>query len=264
MREPEAPPFAFRRGTSFYYQIKEDLMRKCSDGTYPVNAQVPSELELARQYGVSRPTIRQAILELVQDGVLSRARGRGTFVQPPVITGDAHAFLSFADEMRRQGMEHAARLLLAREIDATESIAADLHVDPGTGVYEIVRLRIGGGEPLVLVTLQVPAELAPGLLEKQLEAEPVYDILSAEYGIVPTWSTQHFSAVAADETEGKALDVPVGAPLLLWRGVTAAANGRPVAITRALYRGDRFRFALIQGSRPHSADRGDLRIEAIA
>ena len=243
----EPVSFVFRDGTAFYYQIKEHLISKIASGEFKIGAKLPSEFQLAEEYGVSRPTVRQAILELVQEGVFSRSRGRGTFVLPPVITSDAHAFVSFAEEMREKGMEHGALLISARTINATQTMAADLDVVVGAPVYEIVRVRMANGEPLVLRTLQVPVALAPNLLERALETSPIYDILKNEYGLIAAGSSQYFSAIAASEEEAALLEINPGDPLGLWRGVTFSSKRAVIARTKAVYRGDRFRFALRQG-----------------
>lgn len=253
----------FRSGTAYYFQIKEDLARRIGSGEFSVDERIPSELDLAQQYNVSRPTIRQAILELVQDGVVTRARGRGTFVLPPVIVSDAHAFTSFADEMRQKGIEHAAQLISARQLAADETIAKDLHIALGAPIYEIVRSRLGNGTPLVVRTMQIPEALAPDLLRKPIHDVPIYQILQRDYNVVATGSHQYFSAVAAPEDIALALQVAPGSALLFWRGVTVDSAQRPIARTLAHYRGDRFEFAIRQGNLRDERI-PDVRIEGIA
>ena len=256
-------PLTFRAGTAYYYQIKEDLARRIAAGEFSVDERIPSELELAQEYSVSRPTIRQGILELVQDGILTRSRGKGTFVLPPVIVSDAHAFTSFADEMREKGIEHAARLISTNKISANEAIAEDLRIAPGAPIYQIVRSRIGNGIPLVVRTMQIPEALAPGLLRKPIHDAPIYQILRRDYNIVATGSHQYFSAVAAPEDVAAELQVATGSPLLYWRGVTVDSSQRPIARTFAHYRGDRFEFAIRQGNL-RDERLPDFRIEGIA
>ncbi|GAC1301499.1 MAG: GntR family transcriptional regulator [Vulcanimicrobiaceae bacterium] len=238
----------YRSGTAYYYQIKEDLVRRIASAEFRVDDRIPSELELAQQYGVSRPTIRQAILALVQDGVVTRSRGKGTFVLPPVIVSDAHAFTSFADEMRQQGIDHTAHLMSARQIVATDAIASDLRIAAGAAVYEITRSRLGDGTPLVVRTMQIARELAPDLLQKPIHEAPIYLILQREYNIVASGSHQHFSAVAAAEDIAAELQIPVGSPLLYWHGITVDSAQHPIARTSAYYRGDRFEFGIRQGN----------------
>ncbi len=238
----------YRSGTAFYFQIKEDLARRIRSGEFRVADRIPSELELAQQYEVSRPTIRQAILALVQDGVVTRARGKGTFVLPPIIVSDAHAFTSFADEMRERGIDHTAHLMSARQILATDAIASDLGLAPGSAVYEIARSRLGNGTPLVVRTMQISKELAPDLLQKPIQEEPIYLILQRDYNIVATGSHQHFSAVAAPDDIAQELQIPLGAPLLYWHGITVDSSQRAIARTSAYYRGDRFEFGIRQGN----------------
>jgi GntR family transcriptional regulator len=250
--------FPFRSDRPYYYQIREHLLKRIWSGEFPAGSQLPSESELAAAYGVSRPTIRQAVADLVQEGVLTRARGKGTFVAPPAIAADAEIFQSFAEEMSARGVRHTARLVSAQEIEATESAAADLEVRVGEPVYEVTRVRLGDGEPLVIRTLQIPARVCPGLLERDLERVPLYEVLRRETGLVASGSVQWFSAVRARKDEALLLDVEPGGPLLLWRGVTYTAEGTPLARTKALYRADRYRFRIRQGSMAVGARRPNL------
>ncbi|HVA38958.1 MAG TPA: GntR family transcriptional regulator [Candidatus Dormibacteraeota bacterium] len=238
----------FREGTTFYYQVREDLTRRIAMGEFGANGQLPAELDLAQHYGVSRTTVRQAILDLVRDGILTRQRGRGTFLLPRVLVSDAHTLISFADEMKQRGIESCARLLSAREIKATAEIAAELEARENDPIFEIVRLGLGNGVPLVLRTIQVPAAIVPDLLSQPLQDEPIYDMLRERYNIVAAGSYQHFAAVAADKKVAAALKIAIGAPVLSWRGITVDINRRPIARTWAYYRGDRFEFSINQGN----------------
>jgi GntR family transcriptional regulator len=240
--------FTFRRGIAYYLQIKEDLLRRVYSGEFTPDARLPSEWQLATEYGVSRPTIRQAVAELVQEGLLVRHRGKGTFAARPPISTEADVFQSFAEEMQVRGIEHTARLVSAAELPASDSVARDLRIAPGDTVFEITRLRLGNGEPLVLRTLQVPARLCPSLLTYDMEDTPLYTLLRERFGLVASGSVQRFWAVNATRQEASLLGVAAGDPLLLWRGVTYSTDGKPIARTKALYRADRYRFEIRQGS----------------
>jgi GntR family transcriptional regulator len=239
--------FSFNPSIPFYFQIKEDILKKIEDGIFNVGDQLPSEHELVQEYGVSRPTIRQAIVQLVQEGVLIRGRGKGTFVSQPLITSNAQLFTTFAEAMHDKGVQQRAKLIEVKRIQASEKIAEDLEISLGDDVHEIVRLRMGNNEPLVIRTMQISAKLYPDFLEEDLETEPLYSIFQRKYGFILGNAVQSFQAVTATKLESSLLRIEVGAPLMLWQGVTYTAQKVPIERVKALYRGDRFRFMIKQG-----------------
>lgn len=233
-----------------YYKIKLDLLEKMASGAWPIGSQLPTELTLMTHYGVSRPTIRQALLELVHAGQLTRVRGRGTFVSSPLVTKDAQIFTTFAEDMSKQGERHRAVTISKKRVSASRPLAADLNISDGETAFEIVRVRIAHDEPLVLRTSYIAERECPGLLDENLDDEPLYDIIRRRVGQFPTSAHQAFRAVAATPKEAAWLHIPRGAPLLEWEGVVINQHGRPMEKVRALHRGDKFRFVVNQGRLP--------------
>ncbi|MCL6547452.1 MAG: GntR family transcriptional regulator [Alicyclobacillus sp.] len=239
-------PRGFHPSIPFYYQIREDLLRRIEEGEYPVGSQIPSEVALAERYGVSRPTIRQAIAELVQEGILVRGRGKGTFVAQPVITDNAQVFTTFAEPAEGQ-MPQWTELISAKELPALAHVARDLQVAEQESVYEVVIVRATTGQRLALRVTHIPARLAPGLLHLDLAGGSLFTLLQERYGLVPAGAVQTFQSVSAGKPEASALGVAAGHPLTLWQGVLYTPQKIPMARVRTWFRGDRFRFVITQG-----------------
>lgn len=239
--------FTFHPNIPYYYQIKEDLQKKIKSSQYQIGDQLPPEQQLAQDYGVSRPTIRQAVVDLVRDGFLVRGRGKGTFVSEPIITSNAQIFTTFAETMSLKGVEQHARLIEAKKIEANEMIAKDLKIGIGEEVYEIIRLRMGNQEPLVLRTMQITAKLCPGLLKEDLVSEPLYTLFKRKYGLVPVNAIQSFRAAASTKEVADLLGILVGAPVMHWQGIVYNAKGEPIERVKSIHRGDRFNFFIQQG-----------------
>lgn len=237
----------FNPSLPFYFQIKEDILKKIEDGTYKIGDQLPSEYQLIEEYDVSRSTVRQAVTELVQEGILVRGRGRGTFVSQPLITSNAQVFTTFAEAMQDKGVEQQSRLIDLKRISASEKIAKDLKIAVGESVIVIIRLRMGNNEPLVIRTTHIAEKLCPGIEEENLELEPIYSIFKHKYGLVPAGATQTFQAVTASEMESDFLQIDEGSPLMLWKGIIYTAQDVPIERVKAIYRGDRFQFEVQQG-----------------
>jgi GntR family transcriptional regulator len=217
-------------------QIREHLLDLVE--TLPTDAAVPSERALCAELGVSRPTVRSAVDDLVRDGVLVRRHGLGMFVARPKIAQDI-------DSARgsRLAVDGAwtSRTLEFRRITAGPRIGRRLQVSPGEVVIRARRLRLADREPIAVDTLHVPAALVPGLTPDDLELHSFYGLIEERYGISVTEALQVIEPTVADEDEAALLGVPVYAPALLFERVTEDAAGRVVEFTHSIYRGDRYR-----------------------
>src|SRR5436309_4582933 len=125
-----------------YYQIMNQLREKISAGEYTVDSALPPERELVESYQVSRMTIRQAISELVNEGILVRRKGVGTFVAPPKLEQTLNSLTSFTEDMAKRGMKAGSRILSFKEIVPEATIRRTLGLDTDEKVFECVRLRL--------------------------------------------------------------------------------------------------------------------------
>lgn len=235
----------FNSKLPYYYQLKDYLIEQIEKGIYKQGEKIPSENELVQMCGISRPTVRQALNEMMQEGYLVKKRGIGTFVANHVYTGNANTFTTFAEEMTATGHNHMAKLVRAEMIEASEKVASELNIEVSSSVFEITRLRLANEEPLVIRTSIIPSHLYPNLLDEDLESIPLYETMEKR-GLSPTRSKQTFQAVAATEEEAKLLNVEIGAPLILWKGIVYGEQDMPIEMVRALYLGSRFRFTVDQ------------------
>src|ERR1051326_7605816 len=127
-----------------YYQIMNQLREKITTGEYTIDNPLPPERELVETYHVSRMTIRQAIIELVNEGLLVRRRGIGTFVAPPKLEQPLNSLTSFTEDMAQRGMKAGSRIVSFKEILPAPFIGKTLALSPEVTVYECVRMRLGG------------------------------------------------------------------------------------------------------------------------
>lgn len=200
-----------------------------------------------RDFEVSRTTIRQAIMELVQEKRLVRKRGKGTFVSEPAILTNMIKYSTFAEEMDDLGKNHKAVLIKKRVIKANEQLSRDLNIPLYSEVYEMIRLRLGDNEPLVIRISFIPKEIHPSLFEKNLEQMPLYEILKNDCGIIIGKVCQTFQAVLARSWEAEKLSVKIGSPLILSTGIVYDdQNNKPIEWVKTLFRGDRYRFYIEQ------------------
>ncbi|HWI66045.1 MAG TPA: GntR family transcriptional regulator [Symbiobacteriaceae bacterium] len=225
-----------------YYQIKARLLEAIENGQLKPGDRVLSERELTTQFGVSRMTARQALTELENQGYLYRVQGKGTFVATPKLEQPLVGLTSFTEDMRRRGLEPAARVLSAVEVVAGRKVARALGVGETASVYRLERLRLAGGEPMALEISHIPVALAPGLLDGGPVEQSLYRVLGERYDVHLIRAMQSLEAVAANAYEAEILHVREGTPLLLLERISRDHLDRPVEFVRSLYRGDRYRF----------------------
>ncbi|AVZ76657.1 GntR family transcriptional regulator [Streptomyces lunaelactis] len=201
---------------------------------------IPSERSLSAQLGVSRPTLRAAVDELVATGQLVREHGRGMFVAPAKITQELVADDATFAVPRAAGTWSSTVLELAT-IRAGARIGRKLRVSPAAELVYIARLRLVDGAPMAIEHLHIPAELVPSLTPHELEAGDLYDHLREHHQVYVDEAVQSIEPTVVNEAEAAVLDVPVLSPALLVERLTTDTAGHPVEYVHSVYRGDRYR-----------------------
>jgi len=232
-------------GVTAHAQIEDWLADAIAAGQLSPGDRLPAESDLAAWLGVSRMTLRHALGELAQRGLVTRAvgRGGGTFVAEPKLEQDLTTLAGFSEQLRRHGKVAGARVLAAAQIPAGRAAAAALELAEGDPVYDVRRIRFADERPIVIEHSQFPAKLFPELLECRLDGS-LYELLDASYGLRPHRARESLEPVVAGVREAEALEVDEGAPLMLVERTAYAADGHPVEYARDLFRGDRTRVVL--------------------
>jgi DNA-binding GntR family transcriptional regulator len=222
-----------------YFQLAEALERAVVEGTLAPGDRLDNEIALARELGLSRPTVRQAIQLLVEKGLLVRKRGVGT----QVVHGQVRRSLeltSLYDDLTRSGQDPRTRVLSLRLGPADPETAGELHLEPGAEVWALERLRHVGGRPLAVMRNHVPAGVAD-LSGFDLEHEGLYASLRRA-GVTLAVARQRISARRATGAEASLLQESRGAPLLTMRRTVLDNAGRPVELGRHGYRPSMYAF----------------------
>jgi GntR family transcriptional regulator len=241
----------------YYAQLMEALRDAIEGGVWEPGQQMPSEAELCDMFELSRTPVRQALDELEREGLISRIKGKGTFVAEPKISeGLVQELTGFFQDMVDRGHTPVTEVLKYEVVPAIPKIAGYLGVEPGTPIYEIERLRSINNEPIVLVTTYLPHDLCPELVDADLRTRSLYAYLEEACGLVITRGRRTIEAVPASKYEAKLLEVEVGAPLILLDSVSYLRDGTPIEYYHALHRGDRSRFEV---ELVRIREQGDLR-----
>lgn len=239
-----------------YFQLAEQIRQRIESAELVPGSQLPSERELGERYGISRMTARQALSYLVREGHLIVRPGIGTFVAEPKLTHDTLHLLGFTEEMLSTGQAIASRVLHNATVTPPPSIAERLGLGPMGQATQIVRLRFTQDIPLLLETVYVPQALAPGLASEDFSRVSLYAVLERRYGLHLDHARQTLEVTSARDDESTLFGIALGASLLLLEGVTYTDTDQPVEAFKALYRGDKFSFAL-ESQRQQHAHRSD-------
>ncbi|MFE0103381.1 GntR family transcriptional regulator [Streptomyces sp. NPDC059009] len=215
---------------------------------------IPSERTLCAELGVSRPTLRAAVDELVASGVLIREHGRGMFVAPAKITQE---LVSGRETLTAPlaGGTWSSRLLEFTTVPAGARVGRKLRVSPAAEIVYIARLRLVDGAPMAIEHLHIPATLVPELSAEELESGDLYEHLREHHGVRVHEAVQAIEPTVVTRAEAEPLDVPELSPALLFERLTTDTEGRPVEYCHSIYRGDRYRIVsrLTLGASPDGA-----------
>ncbi len=227
----------------YYIQLMDLLKDQIQNKKWAPGEQIPGEQELCDLYGVSRTVVRQALRELELSGVITRRKGKGTFIAEPKINeGLIQKLTGFYQDMVERGLKPVTRVLHQRIAPANEKVAEFLDIPLGTLVVDMQRLRFINDEPIVVVTTYIPLDVYPPLATVDLTNRSLYDFLEKEGGIFITRGRRYIEAVLANENEAALLEVEPGAPLMMLDSVSYTESGQPIEYYHALHRGDRSRF----------------------
>lgn len=225
-----------------YHQIKQNI-RDLIDNEVLVDGDLlPSEQELGEIYGVNRLTVRHALNDLVNEGMLQRQRGVGTFVAVPKLTQVIDRVLGFSERIKEAGHKPSSRLVSLETVPATLSIARRLALQPKTPLYKLVRLRCVDGKPVMLETAYLPVALFPGLDAMDLVNQSLYKVISEKYNCLIQEAEEQLEPVLLTDYEARMLEVEPGTPAMLVESTSYNQFGKPVEFGKSIVRGDRTRF----------------------
>lgn len=205
---------------------------------------LPNENELAEIFQVHRMTVRQATDRLVNDNMVVRKRGKGTFLlaeTPPMLTRSLEDISTYYDDVVRAGLAPRYHTLEAGLASADTQVAINLGLQVNERVVFIKRLMLGDSVPLMVERCYLPAALFASILDKELNTM-LYVTIHEEYGYNLTRSRQELMAVLPSEAERKLLKIKSHCPCISVEGVVYSDTGVPIEFTRSLYRGDKYRF----------------------
>ncbi len=222
-----------------YRQVILDLEKQIKN--MKPNAKLPSERQLLVKYGVSRNTVRLALQDLEERGLIYRLHGKGTFVSSTFLNQpNIGGMYSFSEELKRTGQKASTKNQSLDLIIPDKNIAAQLNLKPTEKAYKLVRLRLANNEPRIFSTSYLPEKIFPELVIDDLKSKPLYTVMKEKYNQISVMAFEDVEAVCLNSEESKNLAEKVGAPSLKIFRKTINDKNVPVEFTISLARGDKF------------------------
>lgn len=228
-----------------YYQLKEVLRQQIRAGHLEPHAAIPSEPELVASYHVSRATVRQALNELVHEGLLYRQHGKGTFVCEPRIQQTLSELASFSDELKRRGKRPGGLLILSELTRGSDTVRKNLKLADEEQVLRLERVRTADGTPCAYEIDYLPYPRASGIYQRAKEASEgsLYALMLTE-GLAPYVAEQTIKGGVANTREAELLQIPEGEAGLRYTCISYDSTGQPVEYSETFFPSERFDFHL--------------------
>lgn len=223
-----------------YHQLYELLRGYILSGQWPPGALIPSEADLCETYQVSQITVRQALDNLVGDGLIYRQRGRGTFVAQPAIETSLSRIISFTEDMRQRGYTPGSRVFRAEVVEASPAIAEKLGIEPGEELAQLNRLRFADDQPLSIEKSSLVHRYCPGVLEGDYASQSLRETLRRRFDIRLVRASQSIRALNAGREQAELLSIRPNAALLNIERVSYSQHNLPVELLQIFYRADRY------------------------
>ena len=238
---PEVEKLNRESAIPLYIQLADIIRRKIQSGEWKPDQKIPSENEINQLYGLSRMTARQVLARLVDEGLLFRIQGKGTFVARQKISTRSPSYQGIREQLEQQGYATTTEVLSQQVVEADARVATALELTEGTPVVSISRLRRVEGTPLSLHESFVPLRLAPLLVGADLAVEQLCAVLDREYELTMSNVRETLETTAASASTAKLFSMRSGTPLLLLEQRVSTEQSVPFEFTRISFRGDMIR-----------------------
>ena len=225
-----------------HHQLRAYLEDQISSGSWKAGDRVPSESEIGERFQISRTTVRQALGDLVNQGLLTRIQGKGTFVAQPRIQQYLAQLTSFTQDMRLRQRKPSSRVLQLGVVSSSAAVAQALQLQAGEPVIILKRVRMADDQPMAVEISYLPYLPFSRLVTEDMTNRSLYETLKNQFNIVATRALQQIEAIACPPEESKTLNIRKGSPVLHIYRTTFNQEGKPFENVESFYRSDSYIF----------------------
>jgi GntR family transcriptional regulator len=235
-----AGSLALAEAQPLYARLVRELSAEIAQGSVRPGDRLPGERDLCKHFRVSRVTVRRALGELRDRGLIEPDGTRGWFITS-IALGEPNALMSFSEMARSRGLRPSSRVLKSEARPATIDEAEVLRIAPGTALFDLERVRLLDDVSVALERSRLPLPIAPSLPKTNLAEGSLYEALRRN-GVVPTSADYVLQAIAAEPRQAALLEVQPSAPLLMATATSFDLKGKPIELSCSVFRSDRYRF----------------------
>lgn len=229
-----------------YRQIKDWMREQILSGVWPEHYQLKSEIDLAAELNVNRGTLRNAIKSLIDDGLLMRIHGKGTFVAATTLEQPlAESLMTFSEGLTAQKIAFQTRVLSTAIIQPDPSLASLLSLKPDDTVFVLRRLRLVRDKPIIVLSNYVVYRLCPGIETVDFAENSLFETLEGRFKLRLDWGRRFFEAQSASDEVAALLDVAACDPVMYTRQIVYLQDSQPVELSDLWIRGDHFRVSAV-------------------
>ena len=232
-----------------YLQLSEWLRGMIDKGRYAVGERLPSEIEFSRMWQVNRNTVRQAILQLVNEGLVIKKNGVGTFVtsrNDDLLKYSLKNITSLTYEFSKRNINTRTLAISKKVISTTSDIAEKLMLGSDNRAIQIKRVRLGNDIPLVIERSYLSYREYKKILAMEIP-DSLYKLLVEDFNVTLERSIQTLRAIVLPDNDAKLLDVEPGFPAMFQESIIYDENNIAVELLHSNYRGDKFIFSVESG-----------------
>jgi GntR family transcriptional regulator len=228
-----------------YAQIKQSIQKDIDQGVLSTGDLLTPEVELAQRLGVSRPTVRQAILELTREGILARRRGKGTVVMRRQVDYPTGRLLSFTEEFAASGGQPSAKVRNQSIVSADRQLAVKLGIPFNGLVFRLERVRSIDGSPVAWQVSNIAYSKVPSIEANDFRTASLYTTLRFRYGLTIASADETIQVAVAEALDSELLGIPTGSPVFRIERRAFTDAGEVVEVANSLYRADRYEIRLL-------------------
>ena len=229
----------FESKVPLYHQLKEQIKQNILSGQYKNGDLIPSEREFSDSYGLSSTTIRRALNDLVQENLLERKAGKGTFVRRRKVKRDLRKVLGFTKNMTEMGLTPTTKVLSKKVAIANAFARERLNLGKRDKVVRLERLRLADDIPVMLETRYIRTDLCPNIEQEELSSS-LWHVFDEKYGLKPNRHSQGMMIMTVSGQAAALLTLNDNSVVILIKGVTYVKDNEPIECEESLYRSDKY------------------------
>ena len=233
-----------------YHQVETSIRKDIANKLYLSGQSIPTELELQEKFSVSRETIRKAVTNLVNAGLVEKKKGVGTFVTYPKIVHRVGYIYGSYEEILARGMIPGTTFIEKKKIKPPEPMRQEMALEKGATVIKVKRLRLVNEEPVAILSSYLPSDLVPGLARVKFKSNSLYHTLERIYHLTLSEGDEIIEAGSIRGQDADWLQIKKGSPILVVKRLTYLDNSTVIEKLTALYRSDKFKYQVKLKGRP--------------